>query len=73
MTPSTNTLYKVRYVLVSCFVESTTSKYNSFLLCVPKRSASTIIAVAAGLPSLYRRRCYLLASSRSSKSSLNCI
>ena len=32
-------------------VESTTSKYNSSLLCVPKRSASTIIAVVAA--SLY--------------------
>ena len=49
MTPSTNTLYKVRYLYR--FVESTTSKYNSFLLCVPKRSASTIIAVVAA--SLY--------------------
>ena len=31
-------------------VESTTSKYNSSLLCVPKRSASTIIAVEVVRP-----------------------
>ena len=62
MTPTSSVVLhctKVRYVLVSLCWVNNISKYNSFLLCVPKRSASTIIAVVAASHS----HCYLLASS----------